>query len=88
MDAKEEQDALLASLAELQRAKDWPALIRTLRRIAKVDPDTRKRSKYLYVIGVIYRDELRDVGAAREAFEEALALDPDNRNSKRALGAL
>lgn len=81
-------EELQALLGQRQDAKDWVGMIAIISRISALEPSVLVQAKYSHTIGVIYRDELHDVDAARRSFELALTLDPTLPNPRRALDAL
>ncbi len=57
------------------RSRQWVEAIDILKQLIEVETDVRRQAKFAYTIGVVYRDELRDPGAAVQFFEQALDLD-------------
>lgn len=59
-----------------QETKQWQQAADVIQRVADLDGNDSHKAKYAYTIGVIYRDELKDVDGALERFNDALDLDP------------
>lgn len=75
-------------LGERQAAKDFRTMIAIIERLSELEHRTSVRANYAHVIGVIYRDELRELEPAKRSFERVLALDPSHPNATRALAKL
>ncbi len=68
---------LLHKLLQLhQEMKQWKEGTEVIQRIADLDERPTSKAKYAYTIGVILRDELKDIEGALARFNEALDLDP------------
>src|SRR5262249_34511146 len=64
-------------LAQLYvRSRDYPSAIDALRKLAAARGNQRLSAQCEVRAGQIYRDNVRDLPAARQAFESAHALDP------------
>ena len=63
-------------LQQYQRTGQWSQMVDTLQRIADIEPQPDRRSRYLYTMAQIYRDKLEDQTRAVELFNEALDLNP------------
>jgi len=72
----------------LEREKDWPALARTLDRLAETTLDGDKRGQHLIKLGVLYSDKLNDNRSAIRAWESLHEIDPGNRRAQDALKKL
>ncbi len=71
-----ENHRLLHKLLMLyQKTRQWDEAIMIIRRVADLDARPQAKSKYLYTIAVIYRDELKDADKAMQMFDESLDLD-------------
>lgn len=79
---------LLRRTQVAQECRQWEAFIAITRQLAARDDRPEARGRYLYVIAVIYRDELHDPDAAARAFEEVLQADPNMVGAREALDAL
>ena len=67
---------LLHKLLQLyQETKQWKDATEIIQRVADLDERTAAKAKYAYTVGVIMRDELKDVEGALARFNEALDLD-------------
>ncbi|MFT3922541.1 MAG: hypothetical protein QM778_08405 [Myxococcales bacterium] len=67
---------LLHKLLQLyQETKQWKEATEIIQRVADLDERTAAKAKYAYTIGVIMRDELKDIEGALARFNEALDLD-------------
>ncbi len=68
---------LLHKLLQLhQEMKQWKEATEVIQRIADLDGRATAKAKYAYTVGVILRDELKDIDGALARFNEALDLDP------------
>ena len=63
-------------LALYQSTLQWEPMIEIIDRIAELEPRNEAKAKYAYTVGVITRDELKDVPQALTRFNHALDLDP------------
>lgn len=59
-----------------QSTLQWEPMIEIIDRIAELEPRAEAKAKYAYTVGVITRDELKDVPQALARFDLALDLDP------------
>ncbi|HEX6239251.1 MAG TPA: tetratricopeptide repeat protein [Polyangiales bacterium] len=62
-------------LALYQETKQWKEAVEIIDRVADLDPRPLARAKYAYTVGVILRDELKDVENALARFNTSLDLD-------------
>lgn len=77
LDLEPESHAVLHRLLQLyQQSSDWEKLVDTLRRIADLESNPERKSKYVYAAAQIYRDKIEDLESAVEHFNEALDLNP------------
>lgn len=67
-------------LAAYQDAGDFDGMLRTIPRIANLEPDPLLKAHYLHTMGNLHRDR-EDVDRAVKLFNEALDLNPDNLES-------
>lgn len=65
-------------LALHQAFSRWEPACAVLARLAELESEPVKRSRYLLTIGALQRDELEQPGAAASTFERALDADPDS----------
>jgi tetratricopeptide (TPR) repeat protein len=80
---------LLHKLLQLyQETKLWKEATEIIQRIADLDERSTARAKYAYTIGVILRDELKDVDGALLRFNDALDLDPTQLKPFEAINKL
>jgi len=63
-------------LALYQSTQQWEPMIDILDRIAAIETRNEAKAKYAYTVGVITRDELKDIPSALTHFNAALDLDP------------
>ena len=75
-------------LISYQETKQWEKAIEMIQRISDLDGRAPAQSKYLYTIGVILRDELKDGDAAIEKFNESLDLDSEQLKAFEAINKL
>jgi tetratricopeptide (TPR) repeat protein len=59
-----------------QSTLQWEPMIEIIDRVAELEPRNESKAKYAYTVGVITRDELKDVPQALARFNTALDLDP------------
>ena len=59
-----------------QKTGQWSQMVDTLQRIADIEPQPERRSRYLFTMAQIFRDKLDDQQRAVELFNEALDLNP------------
>src|SRR5690606_9492440 len=62
-------------LQRYQETKRWKEAAEIIQRVADLDERASAKAKYAYTVGVILRDELKDVDGALARFNEALDLD-------------
>lgn len=81
-DARRVKPGDLATLHKLlalyQRLGKWAALYDVLRSIAEADSDPVRRTKTLYTMAELAKEELADRGTALALFEQALDVDPSH----------
>ena len=65
-------------LALYPKLSKWASLFDVLRSIAESDTDPARKSKTLFTMAQIAKDELTDRGAALRLFEQALDVDPSH----------
>lgn len=76
LDVDPESALILRKLLDIYtKTSQWPEAVDMLRRLIEREQDAARRSKYLYTVGVILRDEIRDRNGAVEAFDAALDSD-------------
>ena len=77
LDLKPEDHVLLHKLLQLyQQTSAWDRMVDTLQRIADMESQPGRKSRYLYTMAQLYRDKLDDQLRAVDLFNEALDLDP------------
>src|SRR5262249_20381351 len=79
LDIEPQNHVLLHKLLELYpKTKQWDRMVDTLQRIAELEPQPDRRSKYLFTMAPAYRDadKLTDAKRAVDVFNEALDLNP------------
>jgi len=59
-----------------QVTSQWDSMIDVLQRIADLEPNPERKSRYLFTMAQIYRDKLEDQGRAVDLFNDALDLNP------------
>lgn len=64
------------NLQNYQRTQQWAQMVDTLQRIADIEPQPERRSKYLFTMAQLYRDKLDDQMRAVDLFNESLDLNP------------
>ncbi len=81
----ENADALnnLAGLHE--RQKDWEALADVLKKQAEITSDFKQKEVVLGKLGTLYGERLNNDEAAVEAWQQLLALNPQDRKAQEAL---
>lgn len=76
----------LAALAQLyERARNWGPLAEVLQRQVQQITDEAELKQTLNKLGMIYADKLSDDAGAVGAFQQLLALDPDDRRAQEQL---
>lgn len=73
---------LLDGYHELQ---NWPASIKVLKKLIRVEPESPKKARFAYTLGVIQRDHLGDHFKAVRALDKALDFDPTFLKAFRAI---
>ncbi|AKT41625.1 tetratricopeptide repeat protein [Chondromyces crocatus] len=63
-------------LQQYQKTGQWSQMVDTLQRIADIEPQPDRRSRYQFTMAQIFRDKLDDQMRAVELFNEALDLNP------------
>lgn len=77
LDLEPQNHVLLHKLLQLyQKSGQWERMVDCLQRIADLEPQPDRRSRYLYTMAQIYRDKLEDQLRAVDLFNEALDLNP------------
>ena len=77
LDLEPQNHVLLHKLLQLyQKTGQWPQMVDCLQRIADLEPQPDRKSRYLYTMAQIYRDKLEDQLRAVDLFNEALDLNP------------
>ncbi len=67
---------LRKQLTILQDLKKWNPLIRVLEKLVDLEENSEKKSKYLYTIAILYRDELANMEGAVHFFNLSLDASP------------
>lgn len=67
----------------LRRAKDWKGLGAMLDKLARLEPDKHAKVERLVMLGELRQRRLDDQKGARAAYEEALALAPEDIHALR-----
>lgn len=76
----------LGALAQLyERAREWEPLAQVLDRQVRQITDENELKQALNKLGMIYADKLSDDAGAVGAFQQLLALDPDDRRAQEQL---
>ncbi|MFO0763049.1 MAG: hypothetical protein U0359_41820, partial [Byssovorax sp.] len=77
LDLEPQNHVLLHKLLQLyQKANQWDRMVDCLQRIADMEMQPERKSRYLYTMAQLYRDKLEDQGRAVDLFNEALDLNP------------
>jgi golgin subfamily B member 1 len=77
LDLEPQNHKLLHELLDLYpKTSQWERMVDTLQRIADIEPQPDRRSRYLYTMAQLYRDKLDDQMRAVDLFNEALDLNP------------
>jgi tetratricopeptide (TPR) repeat protein len=71
-----------------QETKQWKEATEVIQRISDLDTRPATKAKYAYTIGVILRDELKDVEGALARFNLALDADPTQLKPFEAINKL
>ena len=72
-------------LAAYQRTKQWEEAIEIIEQISAADSRALAKAKFAYTIGVIRRDELKDIEGAVDKFNEALDTNPKELKAFEAI---
>jgi tetratricopeptide (TPR) repeat protein len=75
-------------LALYQETKQWKEAVEIIDRVADLDPRAQAKAKYAYTVGVILRDELKDIENALTRFNAALDLDATQLKPFEAINKL
>jgi tetratricopeptide (TPR) repeat protein len=77
LELEPQNHVLLHKLLQLyQKTQQWAQMVETLQRIADIEPQPERRSKYLFTMAQLYRDKLEDQMRAVDLFNESLDLNP------------
>lgn len=77
LDLEPQNHVLLHKLLQLyQKASQWDRMVDCLQRIADLEMQPERRSRYLYTMAQLYRDKLDDQLRAVDLFNDALDLNP------------
>ncbi|MBI2393790.1 MAG: tetratricopeptide repeat protein, partial [Deltaproteobacteria bacterium] len=77
LELKPEDHILLHKLLQhYQGAEQWSKMIETIERIANLEQNAERKSKYFYTMAQLYRDKENDLDRAVEFFNAALDNDP------------
>ncbi|MBK8251487.1 MAG: tetratricopeptide repeat protein [Polyangiaceae bacterium] len=77
LELEPQNHVLLHKLLQLyQKTQQWSQMVDTLQRIADIEPQPERRSKYLFTMAQLYRDKLDDQMRAVDLFNESLDLNP------------
>ncbi|MGE0785808.1 MAG: tetratricopeptide repeat protein [Sandaracinaceae bacterium] len=71
-----------------QATKQWDDAITIIHRVADLDGRADAKSKYMYTIAVILRDEVKDSDRAIAMFDNALDLDPKQLKAFEAINKI
>jgi tetratricopeptide (TPR) repeat protein len=78
LDLEPQDHVLLHKLLQLyQKANQWDRMVDCLQRIADLEMQPERKSRYLYTMAQLYRDKLDDQLRAVDLFNEALDLNPN-----------
>ena len=77
LDLEPNDHKLLHRLLELYgKSQQWERMVDVLQRIADLEMQPNRKSRYLYTMAQLYRDKLEDQMRAVDLFNEALDLNP------------
>ena len=77
LDLEPQNHVLLHRMLTLyQKVAQWERMVDTLQRIADLETQPGRKSRYFFTMAQIYRDKLEDLGRAVDLFNDALDLDP------------
>ena len=68
-----------------ERRQEWPKVILMLRQEEEFTPDLDEKSRLFYHIGAIYQQHLGDATSARESYEQAMLMSPQNADAAAPL---
>jgi len=71
-----------------QETKQWEQAIDTIQIVSDLDDRPKAKSKYLYTIAVVIRDELKNPDGAVDKFNEALDIDPTQLKAFEAINKI
>ncbi len=83
-----DSSAYLALKGMAEADRDWLALAELVDRRAAAIEDRPERAARYYELGRIYLDQIGDLSAALNAFEQALGADPTHPSALEALAAI
>lgn len=63
----------------------WDASVKVLKKLIQLEDDPRRKAHFIYAMGVIQRDELKDHYKAVRTLDKALDLDPTHVKAFRAI---
>ena len=76
-ETKDDDRVILSKLLDAyQKSEEWAKSSKVLKKLASLASEDALKGKYLYAMGVIERDKLKDHIAAVRAFDKALDADP------------
>ncbi|MFO0591911.1 MAG: hypothetical protein U0441_30470, partial [Polyangiaceae bacterium] len=81
----ENAEALNALAGLHERQKEWDALAEVLRKQAEITFDPKAKEVVLGKLGTLYGERLNNDEAAVEAWQQLLALNPQDRKAQEAL---
>jgi tetratricopeptide (TPR) repeat protein len=77
LDLDPQDHKLLHRLLDLySKTQNWERMVDILQRIADLEVQPERKSRYLYTMAQLYRDKLEDQTRAVDLFNEALDLNP------------
>jgi tetratricopeptide (TPR) repeat protein len=77
IDYEPQNHVILHKMLQLyQKTTQWDRMVDTVQRIADLETQPERKSRYLYTMAQLYRDKLDDPTRAVELFNEALDLNP------------
>lgn len=68
--------------------KQWPKAVKVLKKIADIEEDGERKSRYLNSIAIIFQSEVKNYESAIEYFNKALDADPENLKNFEAIEKL
>lgn len=81
----EDQAVLHKLLVAYQSTRRWEEAIDVIQRISDLDERKVAKAKYAYTVGVICRDELKDIDRALQYFDASLDIDPTQLKAFEAI---